>query len=97
MQPSGECRGRIALMAAMVDAFVETTQNSNKTQLLASNYSTFQSLVVYEKFAPLLGPSTQLINATSFVEMWNAKIGAEELPDIFSYQTLSADKNWKSY
>ena len=69
MPPSSKCLRSLALATAMVDEFVETTQNSNKTQLLASNYSTFQSLVVYEKFAPLLGPSTQLINATSFVEM----------------------------
>jgi hypothetical protein len=27
--------------AAMVDEFVEKTQNTNKTQLLASNYGTF--------------------------------------------------------
>ena len=27
--------------AAMVNEFVETTQNTNKTQLLASNYDTF--------------------------------------------------------
>jgi len=29
--------------------------------------------------------------------MWNATIGAEELTVISSYQTLSADKNSKSY
>jgi hypothetical protein len=27
--------------AAMVNEFVETTQNTNKTQLLASNYDSF--------------------------------------------------------
>jgi hypothetical protein len=36
----GECLHRIAPAAAMVDKFVETTQNTNKTQLLASNYGT---------------------------------------------------------
>jgi hypothetical protein len=29
--------------------------------------------------------------------MWDALIGAEELANIFSYQTLAADKNKKSY
>jgi len=41
MPPSGKCLRRIAPAAAMVDKFVETTQNTNKTQLLASNYGTF--------------------------------------------------------
>jgi hypothetical protein len=40
MQPLGECLRRIAPAAAMVDEFVETTQNTNKTQLLPSNYCT---------------------------------------------------------
>ena len=39
--PLGECLRRIAPAAVMVDEFVETTLNSNKTQLLASNYGTF--------------------------------------------------------
>jgi len=41
MPPSGECLSRIAPAAAMVSEFVETTQNTNKTQLLASNYHIF--------------------------------------------------------
>ena len=41
MPPSGECLHRIVPAAAMVDGFVETTLNTNKTQLLASNYGTF--------------------------------------------------------
>jgi hypothetical protein len=41
MPPSGECLHHIALAVAMVDQFLETTQNTNKTQLLASNYGTF--------------------------------------------------------
>jgi hypothetical protein len=41
MSPSGKCLRCIAPAAAMVNEFVETTQNTNKTQLLASNYSTF--------------------------------------------------------
>ncbi len=92
MPPLGKCLRCITPAAAMVNKFVETTQNTNKTQLLASNYSTFRALVISENFIPQNGPSTQLIDATSFVQMWNATIGAEELTVISSYQTLSADK-----
>ena len=66
--------------------------NTNNTQLLASNYGTFWSLVVYVNSGTRNGPFTQLINTTSCVKMWNSTIGAEELMDISSYQTLSADK-----
>jgi hypothetical protein len=43
MPPLGKCLRRISLADIMVNEFVETTQNTNKTQLLASNYydSTF--------------------------------------------------------
>jgi hypothetical protein len=41
MSPLGECLSCIAPAAAMVNEFVETTQNTNKTQLLASDYRTF--------------------------------------------------------
>jgi hypothetical protein len=41
MQPSGKCLRRIAPAAIMVGEFVETTLNTNKTQLLPSNYGTF--------------------------------------------------------
>jgi len=34
MPPSGECLRRISPAAAMVNKFVETTLNTNKTQLL---------------------------------------------------------------
>jgi hypothetical protein len=40
MPPSGKCLRHIAPAAALVNEFVETTQNTNKTQLLASNYGT---------------------------------------------------------
>jgi len=40
MPPLGECLSCIALAAATVNEFVETTQNTNKTQLLASDYRT---------------------------------------------------------
>jgi hypothetical protein len=41
MLPSGECLHLIAPAAVMINKFVETTQNTNKTQLLPSNYGTF--------------------------------------------------------
>jgi len=47
--------------------FFETTQNTNETQLLASNYGTFRALFVCENFIPQNGPSTQIIDAKSFV------------------------------
>jgi hypothetical protein len=47
MPPSGKCLRHIAPAAAMVNEFVETTQNTNKTQLLASNYGTFSSASYY--------------------------------------------------
>jgi hypothetical protein len=69
MPPLGECLRRIALAAAMVEEFESNAQNTNKTQLLASNYGTFQSLVVCKNFNPKTDPllSTQLIDAMSFV------------------------------
>jgi len=63
----GECLRRIALAAAMLNELIETTQNTNNTQQLASNYVTFRVLVVCENFMPQIGPATQLINTTSFV------------------------------
>jgi hypothetical protein len=69
MPPWGKCLCHIAPVAAMINEFVETTQNTNKTQLLASNYGTFRALVVCEIIIPQNGPSTQVINATSFVSM----------------------------
>ncbi len=92
MLPSGECLRRIAPAAAMVDKYIENTQNTNKKLFLASDYGTNRSLVVYENFIPQKEPSTQLVDAISCVKMCDATIGAEELADISSYQTLSADK-----
>jgi len=69
MPPSVVCLRRISPAAAMVKKFESNTQNSNKTQLLTSNYGTFRSLVVCENFVPQHGPSTQLIDATSCVKM----------------------------
>jgi len=67
MPPLDECLHRISRVDAMVNEFVETTQNSNKTQLLASNYGTFRALVNSENFIPQNRPSTQVIDATSFI------------------------------
>jgi hypothetical protein len=50
MPSLGKCLHGIAPAAVVVDKFIENTQNTNKTQLLASNYGTNQSLVVYENF-----------------------------------------------
>ena len=75
----------------MGNKFVEYTQNTNKKLFLASNYGTNWSLVIRKNFAPQNGPSTQLIDATSCVNMWDGMIGDEELAYILSYQTLSAD------
>ena len=52
MPPSGKCLRRIAPAAVMVDEFVEATQNTDITQLLASNYGTFRALVNSENFIP---------------------------------------------
>ncbi len=50
--------------ATMVKEFKSNTQNTNKTQLLPSNYGTFWSLVVCDNFNPksdhLLGSSMRL-------------------------------------
>ena len=67
MPPLVECLRHIAPAAAMVNEFIETAQNTTKTQLLASNYGTFWSLVVCENFIPQNGPFTQVIDAMSFV------------------------------
>jgi hypothetical protein len=40
MTPLGECLRRIAPVAAMVNEFVENTQNTNKKLFLASDYGT---------------------------------------------------------
>ena len=92
MPPFSKCLRCVALVAAMVNKFVETTQNTNKTQLLASKYGTFWSLAVCENFIPQNESSTQLIDATSCVKIWNTTIGAEELVEIYSFQMLSGDK-----
>ena len=73
-------------------------QNTNKTQLLASGYRTFL-LAKLSIFVTRKGPSTSIhvIDATSFVTLWDAMIQKEAISYISSYQTLTADKNSKSY
>jgi hypothetical protein len=71
-------------------------QNTNKTQLLASDYHTFY-LAELNIFVTRKGPSTHVIDATSFVTMRDATIQEEAISYISSYQTLTADKNLKSY
>jgi len=61
------CRHRVSACAVLLRKFVETTQNTTKTQLLPSNNDTFRALVNSENFVPQNRPSTQVINATSFI------------------------------
>ncbi len=93
MPPSGECLHRITPAAAMVDKYIENTQNTNKKLFLPSNYSTNWSLIVYENYIPQKGPSTHVLGATTPDPNPNATIQVEELGYISSSQTLSADKN----
>ena len=87
MPPSGVCSRRIG----PADATVIAVAVVSKKQLLASNYRTFLlanlSICVTQK-----GPSTHVIDATSFVTMWDAAIQKKAISYI-SYQTLTADKN----
>ena len=76
--------------------------NLLKTQTLAKKLFSASQLMVDRsqklwEVLPQSRPSTQLINATSCIKTWDITIGAEELSYISSYQTLSADHNWKSY
>jgi len=64
----------------------ENTKHKNKTLLLASKYRTFL-LTNQVTFGTWNRPSTQLIVVTTTV-------GAKQLTNISSYQTLRVDKNW---
>ena len=70
--------------------------STNKTQLLASNYCTFL-LAELKIFVTQKGPSTHVIDAISFLTMWDAKIQEEAISYISSCQTLTADKKLISY
>ncbi len=75
---------------------VVTVAVVSKTQLLASDYCTFL-LATLSIFVTQQGPSTHVIDATSFVTMWDATIQTEAINYISSYQTFTADKYSKSY
>ena len=60
MPPLGKCLHCIAPVATMVEELVENTQNTNKTQLLDSNYGTFQSLLVCDNLIPQLIDANKL-------------------------------------
>jgi hypothetical protein len=70
--------------------------STNATQLLVSNYCTCL-LAEQQIFVTQKGPSTHVIDTTSFITMWEATIQEEAISYIFSYQTLTAAKNSISY
>jgi len=72
MPPSGKCRSCIAPAAPMVSKFVETTQNTNKTQLLACDYCTF--LLVNKPIGALPGRD---YDSTLYSMEWHIKKGGE--------------------
>ena len=92
MPPSGVWLRHIGPADAMVIAIAIVS----KTQLFASNYRFFKlaNLLI---FVTWKGPSTHIIDATSFVTMWDTTIQKEAISYISSYQTLTADKNLKGY
>jgi len=71
-------------------------KTQHKTQLLASVYRTFL-LAKLLIFVIQKGPSTHIIDATSFVKRVSKRKKEEAISYISSYQTLTADKNSKSY
>ena len=89
MPPSDECLRHIVPAAAMVNKFVETTLNTTKTQLLASNYGTFWSLVVCENFNPKTDPLLSSL-------MWQASFKCEtprlELKSLQSFLGQKVNK-----
>ncbi len=68
---------------------LKTYKTLPKEIVSASNLQYNQPLIVCEKFIPQNGPSTQLMVASSYIEMGDTTIVAEELSYILSYQTLS--------
>jgi hypothetical protein len=86
MPPSGVCLRRIGPADAIV-IVVAVVSKHEQTFLLANLYT----------FVTQKGPSTHVIDATSFVTMWGTTIQEEAISYISIYQTLTADKNSKSY
>ena len=78
MPPKVECLRHIVPAAAMVDEFEWNTQIPKKTQLSASNYSTFWSLVVCENFNPKTDPilSSSMQQASCKSETWQLELGS---------------------
>ncbi len=75
-----------------VDSIINIFQHSTTDRAIYRTFYLAKLLI----FVSRKGPSTHVIDATSFVQMWNAAIGAEEMVNISSYETLSADKNrWR--
>ena len=92
MLPLVKCLCRIAPAAAMVDKFERNTQNTNKTQLLASNYGTFWLLVVQRILGPEMDPLlSSLMRQASFKceATWLEPKSSRTFPAI---KTLSGDK-----
>jgi hypothetical protein len=87
--PLGKYLHRIAPAATMVIDF------GSKNWVVALWYGYAVSEASNQK--AWNGPSTQLIEATSCVELSNAMLKAEELSYFSSYQTLPTDKDWWSY
>ncbi len=88
------CAHAVLARQMPLSSLLPLSQNTNKKQLLASNYCTFL-LAELSIFVTWKGPSTRVIDATSFVIMQDAMIQEEAISYISSYQTLTADKNLK--
>jgi hypothetical protein len=93
MPPSGRCLRRIAPAATMVDGFVETTLNTNKTQLLPSNYITFWSLVVCENFNPKTDP---LLSSSMRIASFKSETQQLELKSLQSFLAIKLCQGTKS-
>ena len=93
MPLSGECLCRIAPAAAIVNKFVITTQNTNKTQLLASNYCTFQALVVSEISYPKTDP---LIRSSMRRASFKCEMPRLELKSSWSFLAIKRCEGTKS-
>ena len=95
------CRHRVSACIALPPRpplstnSVENSKHEQKTILSELTYGRPKPKPM--RILSQIGPSTQLFDATSFVQMWNTTIGSEELVNISSYQRLSADKKPKSY
>ena len=92
-RPWGECRHHIAPVAAMVDEFEWNTQNTNKTQLFASNYGTFWLLVVCENFNPKTDP---LLSSLMRQALFKCETPRLELKSLQSFLAIIRFQGTKS-